>query len=226
MGPAHWILVDFVPKVIWPTLAGGSIYCFRSEIRDFLRRATKIGVSGAEAVAPEPQPQIAPPTTSDVTDVLGPPTDTPKLLLPTDDEVLIVVERNVRDSVEQMGVENYNLEQAKELFIKEYAKLMLSSFYQNVGHIIFGSQIKLMKFLIEQGPRTRFDIIFIFEEHAKKISESKGSMPPDFDKWIGYLLTSGLVSLSNGYYTITPLGRKFVVEFLQGAKISEFNRPV
>ncbi|SDR64256.1 hypothetical protein SAMN05519103_09586 [Rhizobiales bacterium GAS113] len=221
MGPLHWILVEFVPRVSWSVVAAGSVYYFRGEIQDFLKRATKIGPSGAEAAAP--QPQTAPPTTPEAADTLKPPQLTPPE--PTDDEVLARIEANIRETLRQRRAESFTPEQAKAFFVKEYAKLMLLSFYQNVGHIIFGTQIKLLKYLIEHRAQTRADIAFIYDEHEKKISESRSPMPPNFDKWMGYLLTSGLVALESGYYSITPLGRKFVVEFLPSTNISEMTRP-
>jgi hypothetical protein len=216
MGPFHWILVDFVAKVAWPIVIGGLAFTFRQEIKGVVVRIIEIGPTGAK-IAPPPQ-QTAPAITgaTALASKVG-----------QQDEALSEFEQALRNHPEVQAAEKLSQNEAKEFFIREYAKLQIISLFQNITNNIFGTQVALLKSLRAIKMMSRNEVDEIYKTHVEKIRRSGVKLEPNFSLWITYLINSKLVaSNSDGSFVLTPLGRKFVDEAIPAAGINEDTRGI
>jgi len=233
---AHLILVETPAAIAWPVVVWLIWRTHRDQVRDFLIRLIRIGPTGAEAVPPQQQAapsiegtlaipgiasgeafgvsrvegRIVATEASDTASMVGhvaTPRTSPKQPI---DIVLNDVEENIRKYLKQTGQDNLTQDQQKDLFVTEYAKLLINFHFYMISRQIFGTQMAALRQLANSPPQSKRALEPIFEQHIQKTRE-RGLTPIDFSSWIAFLLNTKLISVDkDGNYVITEMGKQFL----------------
>jgi hypothetical protein len=227
-----WTHLFFV-EASWPIVVCLIVFYFREQIKDFSKRVVEIGLTGAKAVAPPTQITHPLSEVGDSAAFLGTVENRPTgsgFSLPVPDPAVAEVERTVLENIEQLkarGIDTDNLskEEQKNLFVREYAILLLRCKFQFIGSQIFGTQMALLRRLDSSPPQSQDALVPIFEDHKKRLAEAGIAFVPDFYSWIGFLLSTKLVTVnSDGFYSITPFGKLFLNVYAPASKLTEATR--
>lgn len=131
------------------------------------------------------------------------------------DRYLESVKRTVREALEKIPEKD-----RIEALVKDDAIFRIFSDFEVLYRIIFGSQIDLLMELYKNNTyMLKYDVRKLFEEQIKK---RKIDFDVDFDKWLSFLITFGLVQeetdksdmasllLAGSTYRITDKGIAFL----------------
>ena len=137
------IAIDFLPSVIWPLGIFALVFYFREELKDFSRRLIKLGPGGAEAAAPQ---QTA------ISDHLNPLEQE----IIVNDPLLQRWEKPIRDDISKFsnGGKN-NQTNLMDILIRDLASSRQRVEFETVSRQIFGTQISLLRHLLNGNGKTR-----------------------------------------------------------------------
>lgn len=223
------ILVEFLAT--WPTVFCIVAFAYREQFADFLKRAIEIGPAGAKAVPP-PIQQIPGSAAFAGTGDSGTFTGTVEcrqadsgVSLPAPGPILADTERTILEYVKQRGIDKLNIDDQKNLFVREYALLWIRSQFQSIGVQIYGTQIALLRRLDNSSPQSEAALTPIFEDHKKRIQAAGITFRVDFLSWIAFKLNTKLVAVNaDGLYSITQLGKQFLNVYAPASNLTEGTR--
>lgn len=122
--------------------------------------------------------------------------------------------------IAQSGLRDYTLEiEAKlkkdlavspykkmDLIIRDSASYRLSTEFERIYRIIFGSQMRLLRHLDMVKTQTVSEVDKFFKHEKRKMPDAEIQLEP----WKRFLISQGVMSYKDGEYTITSKGRAFI----------------
>jgi hypothetical protein len=186
-------LVEFIVPVAWPLVLAIVAFAYREQLADFFKRAIEIG--------PAAFTQNTPPLSTPITENYSAELNLP---LPAPDPALADVERTILANLKQRGIDDLSNADQKNLFVREYAQLLIRSQFQFIGSQIFGTQIALLRRLDNSPAQSQAALTPIFDDHKKRVIEAGITIGVDFYGWISFMLNAKFVAVdSDGLYEIT-----------------------
>lgn len=88
-----------------------------------------------------------------------------------------------------------------------YATARRASVFERDARLIFGSQVRAMKKMVEVGPCTEGILSEYLDQHVKS---SDGTVYTSIPAWIQFLRDERFVSMDQARYDITDVGRSFL----------------
>ena len=84
-------------------------------------------------------------------------------------------------------------------------------FYEKMNRLIYGSQTLALDHANKSpGGVTKAQLQPFLAEHSKRGKGIAEDYEGDWNRWIAFIIDSGLLQSSNDHYEITPLGRGFL----------------
>ena len=182
---------DVLVPLAWPAVAIIGLVLFRSAIRDLLQRIVKAGPSGIEA-SPQLGNQSSKTLSSDAGDTFLSAAAKDKGLSPW----LQKLEQYLKDN----KIDD-NIEAIKRVAASSDRRAHSEYVYR----LIFGSQLQAIERMVG-SPKTIEQLRDLYSKHKKDAGEHAFD---DADTWMNFLLITGLVSISDGNYSLTDFGRSF-----------------
>jgi hypothetical protein len=220
-----WLKVGrtIIVDAAWPIVALVGLLLFRQPLGKLIGRIRRAGLTGVEA-EPEVSQQEAPSIKEQIAEGLRQTTGGNALTLPAPTPLIKFVEGNITETLKQRGLDNLSTDDQKRLFIREYALLTIKAHFEQIGRLIFGTQILLLKRLQVDGPIGRQAAMAIFRKHVRRLRDAAISRPANFDAWIDYLIQTDLIRVNDqDCYTLQPLGEDFLL-FAKASNLTEETR--
>lgn len=198
------IIFKFAGDAAWPTSAFGICFLFREAIRKAIGRAKSASAMGASVeLAPAEQEKHM--LTSDEV-VSGATAQALSGKLPPPNEYLAPLEEHFRQVLDENG--NISSEE-RESWLVRFASSFTDLWRQEQHYrLIFGSQIAFLNHLNLFGSQDFASVKSFFDLHG----ESPAPIPAyNFENWLGFMLSNRDIVLADGRYTLTPLGKRFLV---------------
>jgi hypothetical protein len=129
--------------------------------------------------------------------------------------------RAAREAIEQrirVQLDQYPQQNREAILIGALAQSRLVGQHEFVYNRIFGSQMAGLKRLDEIGSATVAQAQEFFEPFAKQFPDVYANY--GFDRWLGFMVTSGLVARDGDTLTATQFGHDFLV-YLREARLTE-----
>ncbi|SMF86448.1 hypothetical protein SAMN02982917_5958 [Azospirillum oryzae] len=224
------MVVGLAKAMAWPLVVGGAVLVLRKDLGDLLRSLfhrqmdLKAGSFEAKLGAPDPRQQaVQPPVNAPLpqpavaaaapTPANVPAPAGPTRLPPSERPAVNVVEQRLFEELASVP----EAERVPTL-VRALSLARLEAAHATVYSRIFGSQIAGLRRLNGQGRVTLADARAFFQSYAERF-------PPDyaqngFERWLGFLLRSGLVLQTPDGVEIAPLGRDFLI-YLDTSGLSE-----
>jgi hypothetical protein len=214
--------------VVWPVavivIVAGLAWYLRDPLKRVVNRMTKAGLSGLE-FAPPPSEQLPSPPKEGVASAPLQSSGGDRAeftgVAPLQSgnrvrEFIAGVKGWLSDQVEPAAQKvrseldqtfGTNPSDQVEGLIYVVASLNVQLTHERHYNLIYGSQLRLMEQMVGVG---------VSRDGAQKIYEEAKAMFPDvyrnstFEQWITFLVGSGLVTVGQGNYLLTPYGRGFL----------------
>lgn len=184
---------EILRAIAWPVVAAIAMMRFSPELRNLLHRLRKGG--GAEFDPPGQQGEVRAPAL---------PAQVPFERTPA----LKGWEDLIRQLPALKGVDNP--EQREEILVNTMARMMLMYTFDLTDSLIYGSQVQL---LLHLNVRTGGDSA----DHLKQLyfDPARKQFPDiyeayDFEPYLGFLQTRGMVEIVDGVAHITDTGREYL----------------
>lgn len=190
-----------VGSITWPLLIAGVVYYFRDDIKAALRRLKELGLTGVKLDIPTTQQQPiatapAAPTAKDLVSGIK-QFISPEQIDPAVNKIKAELQAQTSNTAEQL-----------EIMIHGVASLNIQLAHERTYRIIFGSQTSALVSMNNPGGAS--------EETLKQIYTGATTQYPEFykdfsfEKWIGFLINSGLAVRNGSLYETTAYGRGFL----------------
>ena len=101
-----------------------------------------------------------------------------------------------------------NEPETTEILIRHLAVTQLYQRAEFLYRLIFGSQMAAMEKMNWSGPLEVSEVMPFFERARKRSPRFYGDT--SFERWVGFLVTQGVVGFSDGRYGISIFGREFL----------------
>lgn len=186
------------------------LYTFKSQLRGFFSRATKIGAYGFTVQSPVEQPTENVNTIINETIAKDTPTipkTTPSLRvsdLPISDALQPYVEK-----LRQKPNISLTQDDHIELLIRVLAAWQLFADYQRAARFIFGSQLYFLANITSTAGESNISMAMQFYENAKRQFPDQ-YRERDFETWLSFMTANNLISRSGTSIKITPHGKDFL----------------
>ncbi len=203
------LFIHFAKIAAWPLAVVCLGYFFRNELREFLSRATEIGLKGAKAVPP--QVQSPAPKISNTIEVVGKPLPPTTRFIAQREEVIVA-------EVNRLGYE-------KPQLIREFVLEQIKGHFRVIASAIYGSQLALLDEIRNKGSIKYDDAIKFYEIHKSKAA-ARSMSESSFSEWSNYLVVSGLMEIDQGTYKLTDAGSDFVNLFAPSISLTLQSRPL
>jgi hypothetical protein len=189
-----WKLVaDFVVGVSWPAAVVLTALVFKKEIGAMLPQVSEAGPGGLKFREPRPSQQ-QPPAVENVN---------------SERSQFSAVLQGAMTSL-QKELKDLPPDEKIERLIRHAAIMQVSAYFESVYANIFGSQIKALQTLNSLQTSTEADARAFYDSEAvAKNPEAYANF--SFERWVAFLVNGGLVDHANETYSITDLGREFLV---------------
>lgn len=202
-------IVDLMKGIAWPLAIVAATWLFRSEIRGLVPRIEELGPGGVklrrpEAAATEQKKIESGPSQASGDIQLQ---DIPGL---GRTEAIAELEKLLHSALE---AQTETAEARVNRLIRLLAEARLTAEFERIYRVIYGSQIAGLNALNSEGR--------VLLEDARRRFEPVALAHPDlykdggFDRWLGFLLHTGLVTRRDEAVELTPLGRDFLVFLTQ-----------
>lgn len=211
------LLVQFPHVAAWPVAVAFLGYTLKEPLREFISRATDIGLTGAKAVPP----------TQSQSGSLENASNKPFVLPDPNDEVLLHVESAIKQQIENLGWSGKPEHEQTALLVRQLAMDRRAAYFAEVWHQVYQTQVKALRALNETSPSTRDALLQFFKDHILSLKEADIDLRPSFDEWLAFLHSKEFVLISNDAneaISITPVGTQFLT-YISIAGFSELNRP-
>lgn len=93
-----------------------------------------------------------------------------------------------------------------DIMIRDSANYRIATEFERIYRIIFGSQMRLLRSLNNSKLLGKREVIKFFKQEKRREPDSK----IEFDPWILFLVSQGLVEFKEGEYRITKKGLAFI----------------
>src|SRR5262245_58121112 len=91
--------------------------------------------------------------------------------------------------------------------------------FRFIASLILGTQLAFLEELALREPIERDDVKYCYDFYRKRCAEEI-VLPNSFDDWAGYLIPAGIIEEDQGAYTLTDLGRDFILNFAPANSLS------
>jgi hypothetical protein len=197
---------------VWPAVVLWLAWYLRDEIKRVAGRTVKAGLSGVEFAPPPPEQVASSPSDRVLATVAASQTSQVGTLQAfiarirgfLSDEQVEGAAQKVRADLGALGP---NPTDQVEGLVYLVASLHIQLLHEKNYNSIYGSQLRLMEQMIGGGASV---------ELAQKIyDEAKSAFPEiyrniTFEQWITFLVASGLCTVGDAKYVLTPYGRGFL----------------
>jgi hypothetical protein len=204
--------IKFLSVVAWPAVILWLAWYLRDEIKRVANRTIEAGLSGFKFAAPQPEQIPSPPKEGVAATSPQPPSQTAG-----GDRIGPFI-ANIRGHLSPEQVEpaaqivraeldkTFGSDPADQVegLVYAVASLNIQLSHERNYNLIYGSQLRLMEQMIGGG---------ISVEVARRLyEEAKAAFEEvyrnyTFEQWIGFLVRSGLISVQDANYVLTPYGR-------------------
>lgn len=93
-----------------------------------------------------------------------------------------------------------------DIMVRDSASYRIATEFERIYRIIFGSQMRLLRYLNTNGNLTDKDVARFFKQEKKKMPDSDIELGP----WTRFIVSQGLMEYKNNGYKITNKGAAFV----------------
>lgn len=178
----------------WPLAVIIIVFVFRKQISNLIERIQKISKSGIQTHPQQPQ------ETTDRSSAAE------ELMRAFDSITLREQEENIRRNLEQRGITEQ--QERINILIRHLAAAQLIRHFEYVNNMIWGSQIRLLRFLNTLSTGATVNMVRPFYEQANLPGEFAERYP--IESYLDFLTSNNLVILEGDHYKITQLGRDFL----------------
>lgn len=194
-------IFDLLKGVAWPLSLFLIVWLFRAQLRARIPDLISVGPGGAVLQPPKQptQPDLPTGLPAQTADVWKSDLSLAKHPLPTVQEVI----DQIKDQLPTVPEE----ERVSRLVVG-LAEAQIERNFEHVWGLIFGSQIKILERL--KAENLSYDEVKLSFE-AEVLSINPGLKGVDFHQWTQFLLGQELVTLKEDRFSLTQLGRDFLV---------------
>jgi hypothetical protein len=223
------LFVELIKGIAWPVVVAAILWWFRQPILAQLSRVTEVGPTGVK-LSPPPAQVPTPPGSGEVlSGARGEASGRGEPIASPDAAVAIgeikgayphlepVVDDIRRDLARVAKTDDEKIEVLIHAVAARNIQLSLERTYRQ----IFGSQIALLHTMQGLLPMSSDQIRSFYDDAARNYPEPYKDFP--FERWSGFLTSSGLIAERNGRYEITNYGRAFL-KYLLDARLTA-NKP-
>ena len=189
-------IIELITGLAWPTVVAAPAVYFRDEIRNLLRRVSKIGLDGAEFGTS--MGQLSAPISRDI--------DFQNLAALGFDGTPVI------ETVERKLLQQVSLVQEDKripFLSRLLAQAQIELFFERTDAFIYGSQIDLLRLIQSAGGRISVSDAEAFFQEAKSKTGSYYDRA-EFPDWFSFLMRSELALQDHKTIELTPVGREFI----------------
>ena len=180
------------------------IFIFKRDISSLFMRVQKISKDGIQASITQ--------TKQDDTEKKS---SADELMKSFDSVVLLEKENLIKADLQQKGLSN---NEAVDVLARHLAATQLALHFEYIYSTIWGSQLRLLRYLNSQAP------VGDTAENLKAFYDAAAITYPQvyedysFENYLGFLLSRILIKKVDGNYGITNFGRDFLIYLIQTGK--------
>ena len=193
-------IVALIGALAWPVLIGWALWYFRADIRALFPRIRQFGMSGVSVDPLPQQPQAVTPPEAPSSQGIFSEFIASEILKPATETIVQTIPSSVP-----------NTDAARrDFFLHAAATLNVLLAFERTYRAIFGSQIALLKTINEQMSLSVNNARILYDSTARSFPEPYTQAEITFDKWLGFLIGTGLVTREGDKLQLTPFGRGFL----------------
>ena len=195
---------------VWPgvVLILGILFIllFKKDISTLLGRTKKIGKGGIEIVSSELQKSSQSKSSTE------------ELMRTFDSVSLLENEKRIKEDLEERKLADP--QDKIDVLVRHLAVYQLSYLFERFNNSIFGSQISILQHLNSKSlGETAEPLEPFYANAAKKYPETYADYP--FENYLSFLVTAGLLEKKDERYSVTALGRDFLIYLVNSAAPTE-----